>query len=319
MKKFFFGFLLISILLPLAGWSQSYPNKPIKILVPFTAGGGTDILARIVAKNMSENLGVQVVVENKPGGNTLVATEALVRAAPDGYTLLMQTNNLASNVTLYAGKLSFDTLRDIAPVALVAGNPHVLVVNPGVKALNLREFVALAKSNPGSLSFASAGSGTVNHLAGEQLKILANIDMLHIPYTGSGSVLPDLLGGQINALFGATPNVMPLIREGKLRALAVTTPGRFKNLPSVPSIAELGYSGYDFKSWFGLIAPAGTPRPVITKLNAEVIKALKDPAVLERLDNYEIYGSSPEEFGVFIQNEVEKIAKIIKVSGAKID
>jgi tripartite-type tricarboxylate transporter receptor subunit TctC len=299
--------------------AQGYPSRPVKMMVPFTPGGGTDILARIVAGKVSESLGQQVVVENRPGANTIVATEALVRAAPDGYTLLMQTNNFASNATLYAGKLSYDTLKDVAPVALVAGNPHVLVVNPAVPAKDLREFIALAKARPGGITFASAGSGTVNHLSGELLKMLAGIDMLHVPYKGSGSVMPDLLGGQVNALFAAMPTVTGHIREGKLRAIAVTTPKRFRNLPNVPTIAELGYPGYDFSSWFGVIAPAGAPKAAIERLAAEIVKALKDPTVQERLKDYEIFGSTPEEFRAFIQAEIEKTAKVIRASGAKID
>jgi len=268
---------------------------------------------------MTEAIGQQILVENRPGANTLVATEALVRSAPDGYTLLLQTNNFASNVTLYAGKLSFDSVRDTAPVTLVAGNPHVLVVNPAVPAKSLQEFIALAKAKPGSITFASAGSGTVNHLSGELLKELAGIDLLHVPYKGSGSVMPDLLGGQVNSLFAAMPTVTGHIKEGKLRAIAVTTPKRFRGLPDVPTIAELGYPGYDFSSWFGILAPAGTPKPAIDRLHAEVVKALKDPGVIDRLRDYEIFGSSPEEFAAFIRVEIDKTAKIIRASGAKID
>ena len=296
-----------------------YPNKPIRLLVPFTPGGGTDILSRVVAQKMSESMGQQVIVDNKPGGNTLVATQELVRSAPDGYTLLMQTNNLAANPTLYKGKIQFDTLKDLAPVALVAGNPHVLVVNPSVPVNNLREYIALAKAKPGTISFATAGSGTVNHLTGELLKIQAGIDILHIPYKGSGSVMPDLLGGQVSSLFAAMPTVTGFIREKKLRAIAVTTPNRFRGLPDVPTIAESGYPGYDFSSWFGILAPAGTPKPVIDRLNAEIVKALKDPNVQARLTDYEIYGSTPEEFGAFIKKEIEKTSKIIEASGAKVD
>jgi tripartite-type tricarboxylate transporter receptor subunit TctC len=296
-----------------------YPNRPIKLLVPFTPGGGTDLLARIVAQKMSEDLGQQIVVENKPGGNTLVATQALVRSAPDGYTLLMQTNNLAANPTLYKGKLDFDTVKDIAPVALVAGNPHVLVVNPKVPVNNLREYIALAKAKPGTITFATAGSGTVNHLTGELLKMQAGIDIVHVPYKGSGSVMPDLLGGQVDSLFAAMPTVTGYIKEKKLRAIAVTTPKRFRGLPDVPTIAESGYPGYDFSSWFGIVAPAGTPKPIIDKLNAEIVKALKDPNVQARLSDYEIYGSTPEEFGAFIRKEIDKTAKIIEASGAKVD
>jgi tripartite-type tricarboxylate transporter receptor subunit TctC len=299
--------------------AQDYPNRPIKLMVPFTPGGGTDLLARIVAQKMSEGLGQPVVVDNRPGANTLIATEALVRAAPDGYTLLMQTNNLASNPTLYRGKITFDTLKDITYVSLVAGNPHVLVVNPSVPAKSLKEFIALAKAKPGSITFASAGSGTVNHLSGELLKELAGIDMMHVPYKGSGSVMPDLLGGQVNALFAAMPTVTGHIKEGKLRAIAVTTPKRFRGLPDVPTIAEQGYPGYDFSSWFGILAPAGTPKPIVDRLAAEVVKALKDPGVQDRLKDYEIFGSTPDEFAAFVKADIEKTAKIIKASGATID
>jgi tripartite-type tricarboxylate transporter receptor subunit TctC len=313
------GGMLALIALAEPACAQGYPNRPIRLLVPFTPGGGTDLLARVVAQKMSESLGKPIIVDNRPGGNTLIATEAVVHAAPDGYTLIMQTNNLAANPTLYQGRITFDTLKDLAPVSLVAGNPHVLVVNPSVPAKNLREFIALAKAKPGTISFASAGSGTVNHLAGEQLKILAGIDMVHIPYKGSGSVMPDLLGGQVNALFAAMPTVTAYIKSGKLRAIAVTTPQRFPGLPDVPTIAESGYPGYSFSSWFGILAPAGTPRPVIDRLQAEVAKALKDPGVQERLGDYVIFGSSPDEFGSFIKAEIDKTGKIIKASGATID
>ena len=299
--------------------AQSYPTRPIKLLVPFTAGGGTDLLARILAQKMSENLGQQIVVENKPGGNTLIATEAVARAAPDGYTLIMQTNNLAANPTLYRGKMSFDTLKDLAPVSLVAGNPHVLVVNPALPARDFKEFIALAKAKPGSISFGSAGSGTVNHLSGELLKMQAGIDMVHIPYKGSGSVMPDLLGGQVNSLFAAMPTVTGFIKEKRLRALAVTTSKRFPGLPDVPTIAELGYPSYDFSSWFGILAPAGTPKPIVDRLQTEIVKALKDSSVLEKLGNFEIFGSTPEEFGSYIRVQIDRTAQIIKASGATID
>ena len=299
--------------------AQAYPARPIRMFVPFTPGGGTDILARIVARRMSENMGQQIVVENRPGANTIVATEALVTSPPDGYTVLMQTNNFASNATLYAGKLSYDTMKDVAPVALVAGNPHVLVVHPSVPAKDLKEFIGVAKAKPGYFTFGSAGSGTVNHLAGELLKMLAGIDMLHVPYKGSGSLMPDLLGGQITTLFAAMPTVTGHIKAGKLRAIAVTTPRRFRNLPDVPTIAETGYPGYDFSSWFGILAPGGTPRPVVERLQGEIAKALKDPGVIERLGDYEIFGSTSEEFTAFIRKEIEKTANIIRTSGAKVD
>ncbi len=316
--KTLYGVLLAALLAGQA-CAQPYPNRPVKLLVPFTPGGGTDILARIVGGKMSENMGQQVVVENRPGGNTLVATEVVVKSPPDGYTLILQTNNLSANPTLYGGKMTFDTLKDLVPVSLVAGNPHVLVVNPAVPAKDLREFIALAKAKPGTLTFASAGSGTVNHLCGELLKTLAGVDMLHVPYKGSGSVMPDLLGGQVTALFAAMPNVRGHIRDGKLRAIAVTTPKRFRGLPEVPTFAESGYPGYDFSSWFGVLAPAGTPPAVVNRLHAEIVKALKDASVQEKLENYEIYGSTPDEFAAFIRTDIEKTAKIIQASGAKVD
>lgn len=302
-----------------AARAQAYPTRPIRLLVPFTPGGGTDILARIIAQKMSEGLGQQVIVDNRPGGNTVIATEAVVRSPPDGYTLILQTNNLSANPTLYGSKLTFDTIKDLAPVSLVAGNPHVLVVNSAVPAKNLQEYIALAKAKPGTVSFASAGSGTVNHLCGELLKTLAGIDILHVPYKGSGSVMPDLLSGQVSSLFAAMPNVRGHIQEGRLRALAVTTPKRFRGLPDVPTVAEQGYPGYDFSSWFGVLAPAGTPPAIISRLHAEIVKALKDPGVQDKLENYVIFGSTPDEFAAFIKADIEKTAKIIKTSGAKVD
>lgn len=315
--------LVVSALLAAASLgqahAQAYPTRPVRLLVPFTPGGGTDILARIVGAKISENMGQQVVVDNRPGANTLIATEIVVRAAPDGYTVVLQTNNLAANPTLYRSKITFDTLKDLAAVSLVAGNPHVLVVNPAVPAKTLREYIALAKEKPGTITFASAGSGTVNHLSGELLKMLAGINLVHVPYKGSGSVMPDLLGGQVNSLFAAMPTVTAHIRAGRLRAIAVTTPKRFRGLRDVPTIAESGYPGYDFSSWFGVLAPARTPQPVIARLHTEIIKALKEPSVLQRLEDYEIFGSTPEEFAAFIRAEIDKTAKVIRASGATID
>ena len=297
----------------------AYPTRPIRLVVPFAPGGGTDILARALAARMGDSLGQAVNVENRAGGNTLIGTEAVVRAAADGYTLLMQTNNLATNPTLYKGKLSFDTRKDLLPVALVAGNPHVLVVHPSVPARDLKEFIALARAKPGTLTFATAGSGTVNHLTGELLKMRAGIDLIHVPYKGSGALMPDLLGGQVNALFAAMPTVTALIKDKRLRPLAVTTPRRFAGLPEVPTIAESGFPGFDLSSWFGILAPAGTPAAVIARLNAEILKALKDPGLRDRLQDFEIFGSSPAEFGLFIDTEIDKLAKVISASGAKVD
>jgi tripartite-type tricarboxylate transporter receptor subunit TctC len=302
-----------------AAYAQSYPTKPIRMIVPFALGGGTDILARTLAAKMSEGLGQQVVVENRAGGNTLSGTVAVVSAAPDGNTLLMQTNNLAANLTLYAGKLSFDTRKELIPVSLVAGNPHVLVVHPSLPVKDLKEFVALARAKPGFITFATAGSGTVNHLAGELLKMRASIDITHVPYKGSGALMPDLLGGQVSSLFAALPTVTAFIKEGRLRPIAVTTPKRFTGLPDVPTIAESGYPEYSFSSWFGVLAPAKKPQPVIDRLNNEIRKALKDPGVRASLHGYDIFGSAGPEFTAFIKAEIYKTAKVISAAGAKID
>lgn len=318
LKRFVLG-AAVALGIATAAHAVDFPVRPIKILVPFAPGGGTDMLARIVAAKMSVNMGQQVIVENRAGGNTLIATEATVRAPADGYTILMQTNNLATNPTLYGRKLSFDTRKDLAPIALVAGNPHVLVVNPNVPAHSLKEYIELAKARHGKLTFASAGSGTVNHLTAELLKMRAGIEMTHVPYKGSGAIMPDLLAGRVDSLFAAMPTVTQFIKDGRLRALAVTTPQRFAGLPDVPTVAESGFPGYDLSSWFGLLAPAGTPEPVIERLNSEVLKALKDPVVRDRLKDYVIYGSSPREFGAFLDAEIEKNAKIIAAAGAKID
>ena len=310
------GMLMLS---GIANAQTDFPVRPIKMMVPFTAGGGTDILARAVAARMSETLGQPVVVENRPGGNTLLATQVLARAPADGYTLLMQTNNLASNPTLYGAKAGFDTIKDLAPVSLVAGNPHVLVVTPSLPARTLREYLDLGRARPEQITYGSAGSGTVNHMAAEQLAMLAGVKLLHVPYKGSGSVMPDLLGGQLNSLFAAMPNVRQHIEAGRLRALAVTTLERFPGLPDVPTVAELGYPGFDFQSWFGVLAPGGTPGPVIARLNAEIRKALDTPSVKDRLGNYVVYGSSPEAFGQFIAQQIESSARLIKALGVTVD
>lgn len=299
--------------------AQAYPSRPVKLLVPFTPGGGTDILARIVAGKISESLGQQVVVENRPGANTIIATEALVRSAPDGYTLLMQTNNFASNATLYAGKLSYDTLKDVAPVSLVAGNPHVLVVNPSVPAKDLREFIALAKAKPGTLNYGSPGTGSGSHLAGELFSMLSGVRLVHVPYKGSGPALTDLLGGQIQLIFGTILSTYPHVKSGKLRALGVSSPKRSAVLPDIPSIPEGGVAGYGATSWNGVLTPAGVPKPIRAKLNADIVKALHSPEVRQRLaaDGGEAVGSSAQEFRAHIQNEIAMWAKVIKAANIR--
>ena len=298
--------------------AQAFPNRSITWIVPFPPGGGTDTSARVIARKLGENLGQSIVIDNRPGGNTIIGTEAGVRAAPDGYTILFVLNNLSVNQSLYRGKLPYDVFRDLAPIALTHGNAHVLLVHPSVQANTLQEFIALAKKKPGAITFVSAGSGSTNHLAGELLKSMAGIDMLHIPYKGIGTLMPDLLSGKTDVLFGALPIAMDLTRDKRMRMLAVTTEKRQPEVPDMPAIAEL-YPGFAFSSWFGVMAPAKTPAAIINRLNAEFLKALKDPAVVSGLANFEIFGSTPAEFADFIKADIEKSARVIQAAGAKLD
>jgi tripartite-type tricarboxylate transporter receptor subunit TctC len=303
---------------PPAG-AQVFPMRPIRIVVPFTPGGGTDILTRSVGERMSAALGQQVVVENRAGGNTTVATELVVRAEPDGYSLLMQTNNLTANVTLYP-TLPFDTFRDLAPVSLVASNPHILVVPASSPARNLQDFIALAKARPGELSFGTAGSGTVNHLAGEAFKIATGTDLLHVPYRGSGSLIPDLLAGRLASHFAALPVVSSHLRSGGLRALGLTTPQRHPAVPDVPTLVEQGLTDYgDFRSWFGLLAPARTPALIIARLSQEAAAAAKRTEVRARLADYEIHASSPQEFGAFLRRDAAVVGRLVRTLGITVE
>lgn len=298
--------------------AQTYPTRAISWIVPFPPGGGTDTSARVIARKLSENIGQPVLVDNRPGGNTLIGTELVVRAAPDGYTILFVLNNLSVNQSLYHGKLTYDIFRDLVPISLTHGNAHVLIVHPSLQANTFQEFIALAKKKPGAITFVSAGSGSVNHLAGELLKSMAGIDMLHIPYKGIGTLMPDLLSGKTDALFAALPIAMDLIRDKRMRMLAVTTAKRQPEVPDMPAIAEF-FPGYAFSSWFGVMAPAKTPAPVINRLNAEFVKTLKDPGVATGIVNFEIFGSTPAEFAEFIKADVEKASRVIQAAGAKLD
>ncbi|CAB3867501.1 Bug family tripartite tricarboxylate transporter substrate binding protein [Achromobacter piechaudii] len=302
-------------------WAQQYPSRPVRLVVPFVAGGTTDLLARILAEKLTQSLGVAVIVENKGGGNSLIGTEVVARANPDGYTLLIHTNNFTVNQTLYAGKQPFDAMKDFGPITLVSSVPHVLVINPKVPVHNLAELIDQAKEKPETLTFASAGSGTVTHLCGELFMRMSGIQLTHIPYKGSGGVMADLLGGHVDMQFAGMSLAREYILDGRLRALAVTTPTRYARLPDVPTVAELGYPGYAFSSWFGVLAPAKTPAEVVARLNGDIVKAVNDPRVQERLKqmDFEIYGSSASEFSSFLQTDIDKAARILKESGAKVD
>lgn len=301
--------------------AQSYPNRPIRLVVPFPAGGTTDILARAVSQKLTEALGQAVVVDNRAGAGGNIGSDLVAKSAPDGYTLLMGTvGTHAINPSLYS-KMPYDHVKDFVPVVLVAGVPNVLVVNPALPVQSVADLIKLAKDKPGTINFASSGSGTSIHLSGELFKTMAGVDMTHVPYKGSSPALTDLIGGQVQVMFDNLPSSLPQIKGGKLRAIAVTSMARAPALPGVPTINESGLPGFEASSWFGILAPAGTPAPVVARINAEVNKWLQSPDAREKLlaQGAEAAGGSPEQFGGYMRSETEKWAKVVKASGAKVD
>ena len=305
---------------PLFASAQAFPDRVIRIIVPSTTGGAADLLARLVGQHMSEAFKQPVIVDNRPGAGNIIGTDAVAKAAPDGYTLLMAINNHAINATLYK-KLPYDPIADFAPVSLVASTPHILVVHPSLGVKNVQELVAAAKAKPGSINYASAGNGTAAHLAAELFKLEAHIDLTHVPYKGLAGALNDTLAGTTQVMFPSPLSALGQVKAGKLVALAVTTKQRSKSMPDLPTLAESGVPNYEFDSWFGLLAPRGTPAPVLAKLHSGVVQALNTKAMQDRLvaDATEPVGSSPDEFRRFLAAEVDKYAKLIKAIGLKAD
>ncbi|MFO1316482.1 MAG: tripartite tricarboxylate transporter substrate binding protein [Burkholderiales bacterium] len=312
----------VAALAALAHAQAPYPAKPIRIVVPFPAGGTTDILARAVAQKLTEATGQSAVVDNRPGAGGNIGAELVAKSAPDGYTLLMGTvGTHAINASLYP-KMPYDHVRDFAPVILVAGVPNVLVVNPSVPANSVQELIAYMKANPGKVNFASSGAGTSIHLAGELFKTMTGVQMTHVPYKGSAPALADLVGGQVQIMFDNLPSALPQIKAGRLRALAVTSAQRSSALPDVPTVAESGIPGFEASSWFGLLAPAGTPKEVVAKLNGEVAKWLATPEAKEKLAAQGAIvaaGLAPDDFVRHIAAETTKWQKVVKESGAKVE
>jgi tripartite-type tricarboxylate transporter receptor subunit TctC len=296
-----------------------YPTRPVHIVVGYPAGGTTDILARLVGQFLSERLGQQFVIDNKPGAGNNIATELVANAAPDGYTLLLVNPANGINATLYE-HLPFDFIRDIAPVGGIIRVPNVMEINPAVPARTVAEFIAYAKAHPGKINMASSGNGTSVHVSGELFKMMASVDMLHVPYRGAAPALTDLMGGQVQILFDNLPSSIEYIRAGKLRALAVTTAVRSEALPDVPPVADT-VPGYEASAWFGLGAPKGTPPEVIDRLNQVINAGLADPRLKARLEDLGgmMLTGSPADFGKIIAAETEKWAKVVKFSGAKAD
>jgi len=298
----------------------AYPTKPVRLIVPFAPGGGTDIVARAVAHKLTEVWSQQVVVDNRGGAGTVIGTELGAKAPPDGYTLLMGTTTLAINPSVRA-KLPYDTLKDFVPVTQTAFQTYILAVHQSVPARDVKQFIALAKAKPGTLNFGSPGTGTGSHLAGELFKFMSGTDLVHVPYKGSGPALSDLLGGQIQFIFGTILSTFPHVKAGRLRALGVSGVKRASALPEVPTIAEAGVPGYSAASWNGVLTPAGVPQPILRKLNSDLVKVVNSPEVRERLsgDGGEPVGNSAEEFGAFIRSEIEKWAKVIRAANIRVE
>lgn len=315
----FTALILLCLTAP-AALAQAWPAKPVRYIVPFPPAGSADILARFVAEKLHVALGQSVIVENRAGAAGNIGTELVAKAPPDGYTILMGTVAQSISETLYT-KLPFSFARDLAPVALVARVPNVMVAHPSLPVKTVNEFIALAKARPGQINFASSGSGTSIHMSGELFKMLTGVNINHVPYKGSGPALIDLVGGHVLVMWDNLPSSMPYIKSGRLRPIAITTLARYPELPQLPTIAESGVPGFDASSWFGVVAPAGTPREVVTRLNTEINRVLNLPDMRERFTQQgAIPGpGTPEDLGNWIRSEIAKWAKVVKASGAKVE
>ncbi|MGH8617126.1 MAG: Bug family tripartite tricarboxylate transporter substrate binding protein [Burkholderiales bacterium] len=312
---------LASLTVSFPAAAQNYPEKAIRLIVAFPPGGSTDIIARLVAQKLGEKLGQQVIVDNRGGAGGTIGTEIAARANPDGYTLTMGTTSTHVIAVPTYASLKYSPLKDFAPITLVATTPYLLVVNPGVKANSLKELVALAKSQPGKLNYASAGTGTTTQLAMEMLKSAAGIDVVHVPYSGNGPANTATMGGQVQVLFGSMPAVLPQAKAGRLRALAVGTAKRSPALPDVPTVAESGYPGFEASLWLGFFAPTGTPQPILTRLNKELVAIANTPEMKEQFERNgaEAITMTPAELSALIKTEIDKYTKVIRAAGIKIE
>lgn len=308
---------LLGIVLAGAAAAQTYPAKPVRIVVPFAAGGGVDVTARILAQGLTERLGQTVFVENRTGASGIIGTEFVAKSAPDGYTLLVGSQTTQAVVpAMY--KTSYDGARDFTPMIVIATSPLMIVVHPSLPVKNVRDLIALAKARPGQLTFGAASGGTP-HMAGELFKLTAKVDLLFVPYKGEGPAVSDAMGGQISMVFSNLPVVLPLVRTGRLRGIAVTSAQRVPTAAEFPTVAESGLPGFEANTWFGCLAPAGTPADIINKLNAESARALNAPAVKERMAGMGLFvvANKPEEFAELLKKEIPRWAKVVKDSGVK--
>jgi tripartite-type tricarboxylate transporter receptor subunit TctC len=313
-----FCLMALAVLASAAAQAQTYPTRPVRVIVPYAAGGNTDFTARAIGTKLSPVFGQQVIVDNRPGGATNIGTEVVAKAPPDGYLLLMGGASNAINMSLFA-KPPYDTLRDFAPVILCVQGANVLTVHPSVPAKNLKELIALAKARPGKLNFASSGIGSSNQMAGELLKVMAGVNIVHVPYKGNAPALTDTVAGHVEMMFSGVPAIVPHVQSGRLRALGIGSLKRFPALPQVPTFDEAGVRGYEATTWFGLMAPVKTPREIIARWNVEVGKILATADIKERFanDGLEPMGGTAEEFGKFIRSEIDKYAKVIKAAGVQ--
>jgi tripartite-type tricarboxylate transporter receptor subunit TctC len=304
-----------------SAFAQGYPTRPIRMVIGFPPGGGTDIIGRIVAHKLSEVIGQQVLPDNRGGASGQIGAEIVAKAPPDGYTTMMVHIAAISILPSLVAKLPYDAEKDFAPISLVAIGPNLLVVHPSLPVRTVKELIALAKARPGQLQYASPGAGTVQHIAGELFKMQAKVDMLHVPYKGSGQSIVDLVAGQVHMDFDSVPPVINHVKAGRLRALAVTSEKRFSLLPQMPTVSESGLPGFDMSTWWGLVAPGAVSKEIIAKLHAETVKLLKQNDVKEKIANVgaEVVGTSPEEFAAFIRSERAKYAKVVKAANIKLD
>lgn len=302
-------------------YSQAYPSKSIRLVVPWPPSGTVDILARPLAQKLSENMGQSIIIDNRPGANSIVGSDIVARSAPDGYTLLIDNvTGHAANATLYR-KLPFNSLNDFAPAILMGATPNAIVVHPETPAQNLKEVVALAKSQPGKLAYASFGTGSAAHLAGELFKGLAGIDLVHVPYKGGAPALADVMGGRVYMMFASLPSALGHIQGNRLRAIAIAGNHRARILPAVPTAAESGVAGLDATTWYGVLFPAKTPADIVTRMNQEINKIIRDPQMAQQFQSmgYELAGSTPQEFGAHLKQETAKWGKVVRQSGAQLD
>ena len=306
----------VGIALGTPALAQNYPVRPIRLLVPFAPGGGTDLVARAIAARMGESLGTTVVVDNRPGANANIGNELAARALPDGYTLIMTSSALTINPNLYR-KLPYDPVKDFAPISLATIVPYILAAHPSLGANTFQEFISIARAKKKPISYGTAGTGNSTHLAMELLQIVTKIEIVHVPYKGTGQALTDLVAGHIQVSWGTMPPTLPHVRAGRLKGLAVGSLQRAKAIPELPTVVELGYPGYEAGSWFGMLAPAGTPRAIVARLNKEVNKALAAPELNERFsaEGAEPAANTPEEFAAFIRAEIVKWGKVVKAAG----